>query len=327
MLHRCALWKHQNSIYDLGNNSMRHGSAGRFPTRLHVILNRFDLIDADLLGAGSESRVFAMDDEHVLRVFHDNMSWDYVESRRLFYDELAKRKLPFAVPELYSVGAWVGHIFTTEKRILGQDFSVVLPTLEGSERAKALTSYLDAVVTLGKELFPDQPYGELIATPPIRSDSWQGYLKGRMEQMLLKSRVDLEADVPLLDSALAKIYEQLPTLGDEPAKSLVHGDYFPGNVFIDDDLTICGVGDFSYATLVGDWRLDVAGALWLMGTAPNYRPEDTEFLRQLVLENWGSEVLAATDLYKLYYSVYFSGCKVDDYATYAWCVKNLRAVQ
>jgi Ser/Thr protein kinase RdoA (MazF antagonist) len=265
-----------------------------------------------------------MDNEHVLRIYHDNMAWDYVEARQLFYDDLAKINLPFAVPEIYSVGAWVGHIFTTEKRIHGQDFSLVLPTLEGENRAKALTSYLDTVVALGQVQFPDKPYGELIATLPLQCDSWRDYLKARMEQTLLKSRPDLEADVPGLDNRLAAIYAQLETLGDDVPKSLVHGDYFPANVFMDGDLNICGVVDFSYATIVGDWRQDVAGALWLMGATHNYRPDDTAFLRQLVLERWGAEILAVTDFYKLYYSIYFSGCKADDFVTYQWCVTNLR---
>src|SRR5215204_5074759 len=188
---------------------MRHGKAGRFPSRLHVILNRFDLLDEDFLGAGSESRVYAIDGKHVLRIYHDNMAWDYVEARRHFYETLAKEELPFAVPEMYSVGAWVGHIYTTEKRIQGQDFSLVLPTLEGAERAKALTSYLDAVVALSKVQFPDKPYGEMIATPALTCDSWQGYLTARMEQTLAQSRADLEADVPNIESALATIYAQL----------------------------------------------------------------------------------------------------------------------
>lgn len=311
---------------------MRHGSAGRFPTRLHVILNRFELHDSDLLGKGSESSVFAMNDPgHVLRVYHEHVPWDYMEARRLLSMKLAQAGLPFAVPEIYSVGAWVGHIYTVEQRMDGQDFSKVLPTLSGGERAKALTNYLDAAAALGQVRFDDtlfeaKPYGELLLSPALQSESWQAYLRERMETMLVASRADLEADVPGFDQVLAQIYAQFPLVGDSPEKSLVHGDFYPANVFINDALEIVGVGDFSYATTVGDARLDIAGAVWLLGAMAGSMPEDSAFLRSLVAQRWGDEMGAVVDFYRLYYSVYFSGCKADDPTTYWWCVENLRSV-
>lgn len=304
---------------------MRHGRLGRFPTRTHVILNRFELFDEDLLGQGSESSVYAMDAGHVLRIYRDTIPWDYVERRNAFYTELAQHKLPFAVPEIHSVGAWVGHIYTVETRMHGQEFATVLPTLEGEARATALTTYLDAAASLGEAHFPDKPFGELIADPPLQAASWRDYLTARMAQTLTQSRADLHNDVPELDRVLALIEARLPVVGEVQTKSLVHGDYFPGNVFLDDNLTISGVGDFSYATVVGDARLDLAGAVWLMGAAQDYRRADSDFLRDLIKSRWGDETLAVVDFYQLYYSIYFSGCKADDAATYWWCVDNLRS--
>jgi aminoglycoside phosphotransferase (APT) family kinase protein len=304
---------------------MRHGRLGRFPTRAHVILNRFDLADSDLLGTGSESRVYAMDAEHVLRIYRDDIAWDYVEARHAFYARLAENELPFAVPQVFSVGAWVGHIYTVEKRMPGRDFGKVLPTLHGAERTKALTSYLDVAASLGRVRFPDKPYGELLTKSPLQRVSWRDYLEVRMAQTLAGSRADLAGDVPGFDQVLALIHTQLSILGDDPAKSLVHGDYFPANVFIDDKLNISGVGDFSYATVVGDARMDLAGAVLLMGATTDYCPDDSAFLRQQVAERWGNELLEVVDFYRLYYSIFFSGCKIDDPTTYWWCVDNLRA--
>jgi aminoglycoside phosphotransferase (APT) family kinase protein len=299
---------------------------GRFPTRKDVILNRFEIFDTDLLGQGSESSVYAMDAEHVLRIYRDTVPWEYVEAKQAFYAKIGKDALPFAVPVIHSIGAWVGHVYTVETRMRGRDFGSVLPTLGGDGRVKALTSFLDAAAALGSVHFPDQPYGELIVDSHLQQEAWQPYLRARMEQALAASRSDLEQDVPELEQVLASIYSQLPIVGDSPAKSLVHGDYFPANVFIDDQLTISGVGDFSYATIAGDARLDIAGAVWLMGATKEYRREDSDFLLQLVVERWGEEMLAVVEFYRLYYSVYFSGCKADDPTTYWWCVSNLRTV-
>jgi aminoglycoside phosphotransferase (APT) family kinase protein len=108
-------------------------------------------------------------------------------------------------------------------------------------------------------------------------------------------------------------------------KCLVHGDYFPGNVFVDDRLTICGVGDFGYTTVVGDSRMDLAGAVVYLEVVDGYRPDDTAFLTRLVEERYGRDMLRWIDFYRLYYSFYFSRCKVDDPRTYEWCIGNLRS--
>jgi putative membrane protein len=105
---------------------------------------------------------------------------------------------------------------------------------------------------------------------------------------------------------------------------LVHGDYFPGNVFIDDDLTISGVGDFSGLTIIGDPRMDLAGAVAYVEVVDSYRPDDTAFLLRLVTERHGEAILPILALYRLYYSLFFTVCKADDPEFYAWCIENLR---
>jgi aminoglycoside phosphotransferase (APT) family kinase protein len=275
-----------------------------------------------LLGSGGESKVYAMDADHVLRIYHDNVAWEYVEARQHFYTSLAQAQLPFALPEVYTVGAWVGHVYTVEKRMVGQDFSKVLPKLSGADRAKALTNFVDAAAVLGSVQFSERPYGELLLPDGVQSESWQACLRARIDRMV--ARADLAEDVPDFEQVLASIYAQFPLVGDKPPKSLVHGDYFPANVFVGDDLTITGIGDFSYAAWVGDARMDLAGAVWLVGAMPDDCADDSVFMRNYVGERWGSEILPIIDFYRLYYALFFSGCKRDDPATYWWCVRNLR---
>lgn len=290
-----------------------------------MILNRFELFNTDMLGAGSESSVYAMDAGHVLRIYRDHVSWEYVNARQAFYAEVAQQGLPFAVPEVYSIGAWVGHVYATERRIPGQDFGQVLQTLSGEARTKALANYLDAAAAIGTVRFPDKSYGELILDPPLQREHWQAYLAARMEAMLARSRTDLVEDVPDFDAVLASIYARLPVIGENAEKCLVHGDYCPSNVIIDDALQITGVVDFSYATVVGDPRMDIAGATLFIETTSGHEPADVDFLRERVREQWGEGMLEVVDFYRLYYSIYFSGCKADDPSTYWWCVRNLRA--
>jgi hypothetical protein len=69
----------------------------------------------------------------------------------------------------------------------------------------------------------------------------------------------------------------------------------------------------------------LAGAAVMLEAMANHCPNDSAFLRQQVAQRWGEEMLPIVDFYRLYYSIYFSGCKADDPTTYHWCAANLRA--
>jgi putative membrane protein len=278
------------------------------------------------LGGGSESEIYALDDEHVLRLYYGG-SEAYLAQRQRFYEWLQHMGLPFETPHVLETGRRGDRYYSIERRMQGRDFSQVLPTLQEDERRKALTSYLDVAAQIGAVQLPEQPFGEvMMPDAPIRRERWGDYLQARMEHTLAASRPDLETDVPNLVAVLAHIDNQLQQVTGWQEKRLVHGDYFPGNVFIDHALRICGVGDFGYSTVVGDPRMDLAGAVVFLEVVAAYRPEDTTLLLEQVASWWGEEMVAIVDVYRLYYSIYFSRCKRDDPTTYWWCVRNLRAI-
>jgi putative membrane protein len=290
------------------------------------MLERFQVTEADLLGQGGESQVYALGGDRVLRVYKEGVAPAYIERRRAFYELLARFQPPFEVPRFLESGAVAGRSYAIERRMRGRDFAAVLPALEGAAREKALASFAEVAWQIGTVQFPDQPFGEIL-TPgePLQRPTWPGFLWDRMQQALDQSRPNLERDVPRLDEVLKHIRRELARLEGFAERRLVHGDYFPGNVFIDDDLAICGVGDFGYTTVLGDARMDLAGAVAYLEVMEAHRPEDTTFLTGVLEERHGREVLRFLQLYRLYYSVYFSVCKGLDDVTYAWCVRNLNA--
>lgn len=289
-------------------------------------LATFGVTDSDLLGRGGESFVYALDAQRVLRLYRGD-DRAYLAKRQAFYAELRGYGLPVATPEFLEVGSRDEVHYVVERRMPGRDFAQVLPTLAGDDRRKALLSYLEVAGQIGAVRLAGRPFGEMV-TPgaPIQAATWGAYLAMRLAQTLAQSRADLEEDVPRLADVLDVIERRLAPLAAWQEPCLVHGDYFPGNVFIDADLRICGVGDFGYSTVAGDPRLDIAGAIAFLEVVPGYRAEDTALVRGAAAEWWGEPILAVVDAYRLYYSIYFSGCKQDDPSTYWWCVGNLRAV-
>ncbi|HWQ12486.1 MAG TPA: aminoglycoside phosphotransferase family protein [Roseiflexaceae bacterium] len=290
------------------------------------MLHGFNVTAAALLGQGGESEVYALDGGRVLRVYKHGAPVAYLERRRAFYALLRERRPPFEVPDVLEAGTAGDRYYTVERRMAGRDFAAVLPGLEGAERERALASYLHIAGQIGALSFPERPFGEILAPgEPLQRDSWPAYLWDRLQRTLAHSRPDLEQDVPRLEALLAHVRYELRALEGFAERRLVHGDYFPGNVYIDDDLRVCGVGDFGYTTVVGDPRMDLAGAVVFLEVVDGYRPEDTPFLVRLLAEQHGPGIAPWVALYRLYYALYFSGCKLDDPYTYAWCVRSLQA--
>jgi aminoglycoside phosphotransferase (APT) family kinase protein len=248
-----------------------------------------------------------------------------VQARQHFYMQLAARQAPFVIPTVLDQGVIDEHPYTIEQRMRGHAFAAVLPQLTGGDRVRALTSYLDLATQIGTIEFPDAPFGELILPGTLQRDRWPGFLWDRAQQTLQRSRQDLEHDVPQLDRLLDAFHGRLLPMRTLQTKRLVHGDYFPGNVFIDDTLTVYAVGDFGYSTVIGDPRMDIAGAIVFLEVVEGYQPADTQLLLDYLPQSGADLSGDIIELYRIYYSLYFSHCKQDDPTTYAWCIRNLRA--
>ena len=87
-----------------------------------------------------------------------------------------------------------------------------------------------------------------------------------------------------------------------PPKRLVHGDYFPGNVLIGDDLRVSGLVDFSVWTAVGDPLYDVVGAAIFLEMATEATAEDVAFVRGVILDRHGDAVLEPGRFYRAYFA-------------------------
>ncbi len=163
------------------------------------ILHHFGIPSTALLGKGSESQVYALDQARVLRIYPAGASLAALQARQSFYTQLAARHPPFVIPTVLSHGVIDEHPYTIEQRMHGHDFARVLPQLTGRDRARALTSYLGLATQIGTIEFPDAPFGEIIVPGTLQRDTWPDFLWDRAQQTLQRSRRDVEHDVPQLD--------------------------------------------------------------------------------------------------------------------------------
>jgi aminoglycoside phosphotransferase (APT) family kinase protein len=274
------------------------------------------------IGHGGEATVFELTGERVLRVFHKAPDTTITTHIAPFYERLSKYELPFAVPQILEFGEEDGIGYSLDRRIPGRAFHDVLPGLTGADRARALDSYTDAASALAVIRLEGQPYGEFLFEDALQSTTWAGFLLLRLDANYERGRADLVEAIPHCDELVASLRARIEALPDPP-KVLAHGDYFPGNVLMDDDFNVTGVIDFGWLTVAGDAALDLASAAIFLDVVRGHQASDPEHVYDRLLAAHGEELRDRIEVYRGWYAVRFSPYKADDASLFAWCVSSL----
>lgn len=275
------------------------------------------------LGSGATSHVYDIGQGKVVRIFaHTHLG--YLDDSTSFYAQLRQYDFPFALPDIEQTALLDDCCYIVEKRLPGRDMSLVFPTLNQQQRQNALRSFLSMLPHLHQVELPQRPFGELLGWQQnITAVSWPQFLQQRTEINLRESLPFLRADLPGVDRLIADFLRRVEGL-TAVSKHLVHGDYFFGNVMGNEQGEITAVFDFSPLTLNGDPIMDLAGALDFLTVYPFVTEADQQFLRQLIITEYGKEVLEQIALYTTYFSLYFADSKEWQPDVYAWCLQQLR---
>ncbi len=285
------------------------------------VLGRYGIGPERLLAHAGESSVYWLDDERVLRIIKSDV--EYYLRRDGFCGELSALGLPFAVPRLLDHGR-VGEVaYAVEARIRGRSLDRMLPELHGRRRERALVAFADAALVLGTIVIKRPWWGELLNEPAIRSNSWPDYLLARASLQFDRALDRLRRDVPGIDRVYDAFRVQALAL-PEVQPGLAHGDFFPGNVMIDDDLMITGVLDFGFSTVTGDSRMDLVGASSFLEVDLPWRIEADARLVREYLAGRSPGLANVLSLYRTYYAIYFAFTYEFGLSLYDWCVRTLR---
>lgn len=292
-----------------------------------AVLAHLGIPDAQLLGRGNEGLVFAYRDDRAVKIYRSAGVED-LERLAAFQALLARQNLPYRTPEILEIGCLNGTSFTIEWRLPGETLEGRFSALSPDEQRLALMNYLLAVEAIGGVELADHPYGHIL---PSRDDmgggsagsSWEAFLTWQIGRSLEKAGDDLAHDVAALEDKVRELLRLIRACLDRAPKRLVHADYFLGNVLFDQDLRVSAVLDFGAHALVGDPRLDIAGAIAFLSLDTAISPWHTEHVTELANERSGRDLRAINALYTLYYSIYYADTRTTDPLTYRWCIHNL----
>ncbi len=234
-----------------------------------------------------------------------------------------RSQVPFALPELLDHGTVEGVPYTIERRIPGRSLDLVRPELDPPRRDSALVAYADAAIAL-QSVAIEQPWiGEFLTDEKVRVGSWPEYLVTRATIQFERAAAHLRSEVPGVDDVFESFRTETAAV-DGVRMGLVHGDYFPGNVMISDDLEITGVIDFGFSTLVGDPRLDLVGAICFVEVDRAWSTPDDAVVVRNHLERRAPALLEVFDLYRTYNALYWGFTHEFGLSIYDWCIRVLR---
>lgn len=227
------------------------------------------------LGEGGEAEVFALDDTRVLRRWRrDHPS---IAKRIAFTQEIdaGASHLDFAVPEVLDHHVDdEGRPCFVERRLPGRSMTEALGEVSGSQRRALLTSYLETALSLRSIAFERPWFGEILAEEPIRSNTWDDYLRRALDRQVAAADPSAYPELDL-DAVTTGLRAEISDRSD-PTRSLLHFDYFPGNVLCD-DTRVTAVIDWSVLSIMGDPDLDVALSVAYFAVTPTATASDTEF--------------------------------------------------
>lgn len=294
----------------------------------HRILARYGLSEAARIGGGMEAQVYALDAQRVLKIYHHLPTKSHLTALQSAYRRFDATHVPFHLPSIYSISQEGTLLYTVEKRILGDSFASVLPSIVPTRLSAALDRYLATIQALS-QIAIDGPITQYkLLDPEQRSlvtfGDWNHFLQRYVTQHARQLALWFEPDVVDFSHKIHLLHNRLarPYTG---ALRLIHGDFCPGNMLVDAQMHVTGVVDFGLFTMIGDPLFDIATGSAFFDMYDERTHGTRHLLYERAIQQYGQATRASLYLYLLIYSVVAANTYAADCSDghYTWCVRNL----
>lgn len=293
----------------------------QFPSFVENILKKLQVSNPLFLGKGGEGYVFSYKDGLAIKIYL-NASQEYLSELLKLQKYLLDANLPFATPSIQEIGSLDEKYYTIEKLLKGISMEQKLPIVSSEDKYVMLKSYHEALKALNTIEFSDIPFGNILKTPMAVTDpTWPGFLIKMIDQRVAIAKERLRKDVSNFDSKVKQFKEVIKTEFNIDKKYFVHGDYYVNQVLVNENNQISAMLDLGIHSMAGDRKQDIASICFF--ELDKYPREYIKYLTDLAIKDYGEEILKYNDIYKLYYSFYFSDIYKQNPKHYWMFVKTL----
>ena len=281
----------------------------------------------NIIGSGMEASVYHVDDKRVLKVY--NESGDLSKQKRLkyFYENLIYDNKRLELPQIFQVEVDQRNVLTLEKRIEGEDLQQKFSTMNLAEQDEIMDDYLESLFALGEVQLKDHFFENQLFVPVASKSGkqdWYHYLGDMLQQRDEEIREIFLRDVDRYAEKREILLSKL-SKGYQKKRGLIHGDFFPGNVMVDEQNRVSGIIDFGMLTMYGDPLFDVMIAWACFDMYDDWGIQANDRILKKIRLRLGDAVTETLYLYLLIYSLmtanlYSATCSDGHYE---WCINHL----
>ena len=293
---------------------------------LEALRSKYALHPADLLGKGMEAEAYAYQGK-VLKLYTNDVTLQHLQTLQDFYAGLGTGSLSYQLPYIHKVWPEDGVVLSLEKRLEGSPLSSELPGLSENELDAVFQRYVEAILELQTVHIPSFERYKLYDSENLSlrdKGDFHRFLLRYLDHCLKSCKPYLQRDVTDLPGKL----EHLRSLLAQPytgQHALVHGDFFPANLLVDNHNRITALIDFGWMTHYGDPLYDLATGWVFFDMYDELGRNVLERLGQVMRWVVGQGVEGALYCYILLYSVFTATAYAYEGGDghYWWCVSNL----
>ncbi len=292
------------------------------------ILEKYNVSESDLIGWGTEAQVYSYHEGKVLKLYNDISCLNKQKILKKFYETVDSQYVSYELPHIYDIIDDEDTVITIEKRVEGNNLQKLLHQFNNEQLNNLFKTYLAASLELqnvkinsaftGCKLFNDY------CITSTEYKDWHSFLK----QFLICRQEGLQdyfsRDV-LNYNGKFKLLTDILSVKYEGEYSLIHGDFYPGNLLINEEGRITGLIDFGIMTMYGDYLFDIATSWVFFDMYDDLKANILERYLHVITENLGDGIKEKLYLYVLVYSMFSANFYNKDCSDghYQWCVHNL----